>query len=267
MPTRPLTGNEYDTRRGQDISEAERQRRIDYENYLKQFLGEDRNKLNDFMGRHIDSNNYRSNRMFSLADSELDVADPSGYSDRGRAALNAQAIDSVPGQYDQLLSQLKTQLSRRGGLSGATGSSGMYGSLLAKILQDKEKTKTGLLRQNIVDEEALKERQLLANRGFALDSRGQRITGIGNSIGADNNTASTVIGAYDPSRYIGAIGNTMSNPGYPMRPAEPQGRGFWGTLGSAAVSLLGGNFDPFARSTGGGGSSRSNRDWTPENPN
>lgn len=235
MPTRPLTGNEYDTRRGQDISEAERQRRIDFENYLKTYLGEDRNKLNDFLDPHFTTSTSRTNRLFELSDSDLNVQDPSGYSNQGRAALNAQAIDSVPAQYEQLLSQLKTQLSRRGGLGGTTGASGMYGSLLAKILQDKEKTKTGLLRQNITDEEALKERQLLANRGFALDSRSQRLTGMTNAIGAGDASARTAIGAYDPSKYISGIGGTMTNTPFPMRPQEQDDPSFWRTVGGALL--------------------------------
>jgi hypothetical protein len=270
MPTRPLTGNEYDTRRAQDISEAERQRRIDFENYLKTYLGEDRNKLNDFLDPYFGRNTDRSNRLFDLADSDLNVADPSGYSDKGRAALNAQAIDSVPGKYDELISQLKTQLSRRGGLGGNVGASGMFGSLLAKILQDKEKTKTGLLRQNIIDEEALKERQLLANRGFALDSRGQRLTGIGNAIGAQEDMARTAISAYDPSKYISGIASTQGQTPFPLRPVEPEKPSLWRSLLGAGVSAVGGAFGvpiPPGIFGGGGSGSRGTPAFDPNFPN
>lgn len=156
----------------------------------------------------------------------LEVAAPTGFTPEERAALTAQAIEQVPERFAGAASQLKLAAARRGALSGGMPASGQFLAGLSGLLGQQEQFRTGLLRQNILQEQALKEQQLEAARRFALSQRQQQLGAVGAGLEA-----------FDPSRVFGQIPTTFG-PATQLAVFRPRSR-FGAIAGGLAGAGLG----------------------------
>ena len=143
-----------------------------------------------------------------------------GFDPATMAALNSQAIESVPAQFEDARQQLISSLTARGGAGGALPVGGDYLKNLSQLHVGREGLKANLLRENLVKNALLK----LQNRFSAANVK----LGVGSQ--------------FDPSTFVGAGSSSLSSRVGAAKAADEASFAPWGAIIGAAGSAAGSLF-------------------------
>lgn len=144
-----------------------------------------------------------------------------GFDAETLAALNSQAIESVPAQFEDARKQLISSLTARGGAGGALPVGGDYLRNLSQLHVGREGLKANLLRENLIKNALLK----LQNRFSAANVK----LGVGSQ--------------FDPSTFVQGGSSALGSRVTAAQNAEQAAFAPWGALigaaGGAAGAFLG----------------------------
>jgi len=144
-----------------------------------------------------------------------------GFDPATMAALNSQALESVPAQFEDARKQLMSSMLARGGAGGALPVGGDYLRNLSQLHVGREGLKANLLRENLIKNALLK----LQNRFSAANVK----LGVGSQ--------------FDPSTFVQGGSSALGSRVTAAQNAETAAFAPWGALigaaGSAAGSFLG----------------------------
>lgn len=144
-----------------------------------------------------------------------------GFDPATMAALNSQALESIPAQFEDARKQLMSSMLARGSGGGALPVSGDYLRNLSQLHVGREGLKANLLRENMIKNALLK----LQNRFSAANVK----LGVGSQ--------------FDPSTFVGAGSSSLSTQAGAAKSADEAAFAPWGAIIGAAGSAAGSLFE------------------------
>ncbi len=145
-----------------------------------------------------------------------------GFDEKTMAALNANAIEGIPGQFEDARKQMMMALAARGGAGGQLPVGGDFLRNLASFNAARETAKAGALR-DVQIKNALAN---LQNRFTASNA----LLGVGSQ--------------YNPSPFISGASSALSSQTEAAKSADQAGTAVWGALIGAGGNLLGNAISP-----------------------
>jgi hypothetical protein len=148
---------------------------------------------------------------------------PEGLSAGAKSALTSQALQGIPGQFQNAQSKLMANMTARGfgGQGGSANLAGQMGGLYGQ----RELAKSNALSNITLQDEAARNQNIQSNREFGSQLYGQ---GAG--------TMGQLAGLYNPASYFGMSSNST---GQQMQGAGQLGtqvqKGFWDQFGGALM--------------------------------
>lgn len=179
-----------------------------------------------------------------------------GLSPEALAALKGQAIDQNTG-FDQAMSQQMAAMGARG--FGGQGGMGNLEAQLGGLYGQREQAKAGALRNITMQNENLRNQNIMANNQFnlanlqgGLQSKNLTLQGLASALqagsslyGQQGNTLSTLLSAYNPTGYgqlaEGALGLGNQSVSQQLQAGQTiaQLPSFWNNLMTAGLGAAG----------------------------